>query len=99
MENKDKKKKKSNLPALLMLFLVIALGAGYYLYTQVYAIPVASTVGTENAQVPIQSVDWNKELYQREDFSNLTKPLPLPLPSGQTGNESPFVEVLQPPRN
>lgn len=98
----NSEKKKSSLPLLLgILFLVLALGGGWYVYTTYFQQTAAEEdlfadeAGT--AEFPLKKIDWNKAIFTSPTFRSLTKDFPqgVPLSPAEVGNDSPFLTERQ----
>ena len=71
--------------------IVIILGGGYYIYITYFAPTTPSTIA--NQPLPISRTDWNQQLFNRPEYTDLTSPIPLPFVAGTVGNPNPFIEV------
>ncbi|MBI2484346.1 hypothetical protein HYV71_04145 [Candidatus Uhrbacteria bacterium] len=91
-------KKKSSLPLLLgILFIVLALGGGWYAYTT-YFRPVNAEDDlfagqTGSAQFPVKKIDWDRAIFTSPAFRSLTGDYSqeVLLSPTEVGNDSPFL--------
>lgn len=92
-----KKKKKSNLPLLLGLLVLILVGGGWYLWSTILSKQSSILDIQEGSKkVQIKNVDWQKDVFEHPVFTSLEDSQEEPLVAGTSeGNPNPFTRKLK----
>lgn len=89
--------KKTNLPVLIVVLVVLVGGFGAYMINRYFPeITQGFEIKEQATKVQIKDVDWENSVFQHSAFKTLTSPQPVLIETPNNGgNPNPFVRKLK----